>query len=121
MDDADILSYLILGRPLNQATGNDGRVLHQAATSLALIGGEALADRLAADFDLEELRIETGEESADTSLIVGKSLSPRLYIRYIQGLVDNAVFFPDLAVALALTLALVGGGREEPPSRGVSL
>ncbi len=28
-----------------------------------------------------------------------------------HGLVDNAVFFPDLAVALALTLALVGRGR----------
>lgn len=93
MDDSDILSYIILGRPMSQATSSDGQALYQAATSLAIIGGELLADHIATQFGLQEVRIETGEQAADTALVLGKSLSPRLYIRYIQGLVDASSAF----------------------------
>lgn len=93
MDDGDILSYLILGRPMNQASGADGRLLYQAAASVALIGGEALTERIATEFNLEEAHIEAGEKETDTSLVLGKRLSPRLYMRYIQGLVDNTSAF----------------------------
>jgi len=88
MDDSDILSYLILGRPMSLATSSDGQALYQAATSLAIIGSEILAENIAAHFGLQEVRIETGKQAADTALVLGKSLSPRLYIRYIQGLVE---------------------------------
>jgi len=88
MDDSDILSYLILGRPMSQATSSDGQALYQAATSLAIIGSEILAEHIAARFGLQEVRIETGKQTTDTALVLGKSLSPRLYIRYIQGLVE---------------------------------
>jgi len=88
MEDSDILSYLILGRPMSQATSSDGQALYQAATSLAIIGSEILAEHIAAQFGLQEVRIETGKQTTDTALVLGKSLSPRLYIRYIQGLVE---------------------------------
>jgi len=74
---------------MSQATGNDGEVLYQAATSLAIVGGEMLAERIAMRFGLEEVRIETGTTTTDTSLVLGTSLSPRLYIRYIQGLIES--------------------------------
>lgn len=93
MDDGDVLSYLVLGRPLDQASTTEGRALYQAATSLALVGGEALATRLGGLFDLSEVSIEAGETSTDTALVLGKSLSPRLYVRYIQGLVENTAAF----------------------------
>lgn len=93
MDDADVLSYLILGRPLEQASTTEGRALYQAATSLALVGGEAIATRIGGQFDLSEVSIESGETTTDTTLVLGKSLSPRLYVRYIQGLVENTSAF----------------------------
>lgn len=93
MDDGDALSYLILGRPLDQASATEGHALYQAATSLALVGGEALATRIGGLFNLSEVSIESGETSADPALVLGKSLSPRLYVRYIQGLVENTAAF----------------------------
>ncbi|MGE0371068.1 MAG: translocation/assembly module TamB domain-containing protein [Gammaproteobacteria bacterium] len=93
MDDGDVLSYLVLGRPLDQASATEGRALYQAATSLALVGGEALATRIGGLFNLTEVSIEAGEASTDTALVLGKSLSPRLYVRYIQGLVENTAAF----------------------------
>ncbi|MBK8162967.1 MAG: translocation/assembly module TamB domain-containing protein [Gammaproteobacteria bacterium] len=93
MDDGDVLSYLVLGRPLDQASATEGRALYQAATSLALVGGEALATRIGGVFNLSEVSIEAGEVSTDTALVLGKSLSPRLYVRYIQGLVENTAAF----------------------------
>lgn len=93
MDDGDVLSYIILGRPLEQASATEGQALYQAATSLALVGGEALATRIGGLFDLSEVSIESGETAADTALVLGKSLSPRIYVRYIQGLMENTSAF----------------------------
>lgn len=95
MDDADVLSYLIIGRPLSEARAGEGPDLYQAATSVAIAGGEALAERIGERFDLVEISIEAGEENSDTALVLGRSLSPRLYVRYIQGLMQdtNAIQF----------------------------
>lgn len=93
MDDGDILSYIILGRPLEQASDTEGEALYQAATSIALVGGEAVAGRIAGVFNISEVSIEAGETSTDTALVLGKSLSPRLYVRYLQGLAENASAF----------------------------
>ncbi len=93
MDDADVLSYLIIGRPMDQAGEGDGQMLHQAATSVALVGGEALAERISERFDIAEVSIEAGDDAADTALVLGRALSRRLYVRYIQGLVENTNAF----------------------------
>lgn len=89
MDDADVLSYLVLGRPMDQAGEGDGQLLHQAATSVALVGGEAIAERISERFGLAEVTIEAGDDVADAALVLGRALSQRIYIRYIQGLVEN--------------------------------
>jgi translocation and assembly module TamB len=93
MDDADILSYLILGRPMDQAGEGDGQLLHQAATSVALVGGEALAERISERFGIAEVTIEAGDDVADAALVLGRALSQRLYVRYIQGLIENTSAF----------------------------
>jgi translocation and assembly module TamB len=96
MGSSDQLSYLLLGRPLAQATAGasagDADLVANAARSLGLKGGDLLARQLAARFGLEEARIETenvgGLEQA--SLVVGKYLSPRLYLSYGVGLFGAA-------------------------------
>jgi translocation and assembly module TamB len=90
MPQAEQLSYLLLGRPLNDASPEDGDVLASAARSLGLRGGRWLAGRIGSTFGLEEARIETEGGFEQASLVLGKFLSPRLYVSYGVGLFDEA-------------------------------
>lgn len=86
MTESEALAYLLLGRPLNQTQPQEGDRLANAATSLGLKGGNLLAKKLAARYGLEEARLESTGSLEDTSLVVGKYLSPRLYVSYGIGL-----------------------------------
>jgi len=86
MTQSEALAYLVLGHPLNQTQPEEGDRLANAATALGLKGGNLLAKKLAARFGLEEARIESGKTLAEASLVVGKYLSPRLYVSYGIGL-----------------------------------
>ncbi|HSN87815.1 MAG TPA: translocation/assembly module TamB domain-containing protein, partial [Thermoanaerobaculia bacterium] len=88
MGQSEALAYLLLGRPLDQASPQEGDRLANAATSLGLRGGNLLAKKLAARFGLEEARIESDGSLDQASLVVGKYLSPRLYVTYGIGLFE---------------------------------
>lgn len=90
MDQSNQLSYILLGRPLGQASAEDGDLVANAATSLGIRGGNLLAEQLAARFGLEEARIETEGGYEEASLVLGKYLSPRLYVAYGVGLFEAA-------------------------------
>jgi translocation and assembly module TamB len=88
MSDTDTLSYLMLGRPADQARGADGELLYQAATSLGAAGGELLAQKIGSVFGIKDVSIQTGATSTDTALVIGTYLSPRLYVNYGIGLLE---------------------------------
>lgn len=89
LPESEALAYLLLGRPLRQVQPEEGDRLANAATSLGLKGGNLLAKRLAARWGLEEARIEAeGSDLDQASLVVGKYLSPRLYVAYGIGLFE---------------------------------
>ncbi|HYG64121.1 MAG TPA: translocation/assembly module TamB domain-containing protein, partial [Thermoanaerobaculia bacterium] len=89
LPESEALAYLLLGRPLNQTQPQEGDRLANAATSLGLKGGNMLAKKLAARWGLEEARIEAKDNDLDqASLVVGKYLSPRLYVAYGIGLFE---------------------------------
>ena len=86
MDDADILAYIVLGYPIKQASADDGSVLSRAAGSLGLAGGEKLAKEIAENFGIDEVRIESSNTTQEASLVLGKYLSPKLYVQYAIGI-----------------------------------
>ncbi|MFL6259045.1 MAG: translocation/assembly module TamB domain-containing protein [Thermoanaerobaculia bacterium] len=86
MDESNALAYLLLGHPLGQSTAQEGDLLANAANSLGLKGGNLVAKKIAARFGLEEARIESTGGIKQASLVVGKYLSPRLYVSYGLGL-----------------------------------
>ncbi|MBW2623303.1 MAG: translocation/assembly module TamB domain-containing protein, partial [Deltaproteobacteria bacterium] len=86
MDDANILSYLILGRPINLASGEQSQQLQQAALGVGLAGGGMLAGKLTEQFGIEEIGFETGETLEDTAMILGAYLTPNIYVRYVDSL-----------------------------------
>jgi translocation and assembly module TamB len=88
MDQSEALAYLLLGRPLGQASPQEGDLLANAAGALGLKGGNLLAKRLASRFGLEEARIESEGGYEEARLVVGRYLSPRLYVTYGLGLFE---------------------------------
>jgi translocation and assembly module TamB len=86
MNQADILSYLLLGKPTSQAGSTEGKMLSQAAGSLGLTGGELLAQRIGQAFGIEEVGIVSGSGTEGPSLMLGTYLSPRMYVSYGIGL-----------------------------------
>jgi translocation and assembly module TamB len=88
MDESEALAYLLLGHPLGQASPQEGDLLANAARSLGLKGGNLVAKKLASRFGLEEARVETTGGFQEASLVVGKYLSPRLYVTYGVGLFE---------------------------------
>lgn len=85
MPDADILSYLVLGRS-PQSGGSESALLFKAANAMGL-GGGALTKGLGDAFGLDSLELGSGSGSKeDTSLMLGKYLSPDLYVGFGVGL-----------------------------------
>ncbi len=93
MGESEALAYLLLGHPLGQASPQEGDMLANAANSLGLKGGNLVAKKLAARFGLEEARVESTGGLKEASLVVGKYLSPRLYVTYGLGLFEPVSTF----------------------------
>lgn len=89
MSQADTLSYLMVGRPVSQASSSDGQLLMKAVSALGVKGGNMLAAEIGETLGLDEVSVESGETKEDTSLVLGKYLSPRLYVNYSIGLFET--------------------------------
>lgn len=86
MDEAEILAYIILGYPIKQATQKDGSILANAAASIGLASGEKLVKKIATKFGIDEVKLQSSNTTKEASLILGKYLSPQLYLRYAYGI-----------------------------------
>jgi len=89
MGQTDALAYLLLGRPMESTSGEDGAMMAKAALALSLSGGDYLARTLGDRFGLDEMRVESSDTSEQASLVVGRYLSPKLYISYGVGLIET--------------------------------
>jgi len=89
MEDSEILSWVVLGRPLQSASGEEGASLAAAATALQLAGGGRLANELGDRFGIDEVGIASGTTADSAALVLGTWLSPRLYVRYAIGLTED--------------------------------
>jgi len=88
MGQTDALSYLLLGRPMETASGEEGVMMAQAALALGLSGGDKLARVLGDKLGLDEMRVESNDTGDQASLVMGRYLSPKLYVSYGVGLVE---------------------------------
>ena len=89
MGQTDTLSYLLTGGPLETASGEDGAMMANAALALGLTGGDRIARSLGDRFGFDDLRVESSDSGEQASLVVGRYLSPRLYVSYGVGLVES--------------------------------
>jgi translocation and assembly module TamB len=85
MNEVDALSYLVIGRPLSQATEAEGGELSGAAVSLGLRQATRLTEQIGLSVGLDQLSL-SGDGGDATTLIAGKKINSRLYARYAYGI-----------------------------------
>ncbi|MEX0900762.1 MAG: translocation/assembly module TamB domain-containing protein [Gammaproteobacteria bacterium] len=90
MPQAELMSWLVLGSPLNQATGAEQQLLDRTRNTAGLAGGEMVARELGRRLGLSDVAIDRGTTPDEAALVIGHYLSPRLYIGYGIGLFDPA-------------------------------
>lgn len=93
MTQQEQLSYLVLGRSLADAPAGESSALQQASLALGVKGGNFLAENIGENIGVDEFTIRSGSgeagagsDPADAALVIGKYLSPKLYLSYGVGL-----------------------------------
>jgi translocation and assembly module TamB len=102
MSQTEQLSWLVLGRPLEGNTSDSEQsALNNAALMLGLGGGEALGEELGKKIGVDEVSVSSeGGDATSASLLVGKYLTPKLFVSYGVGL-----FEPVSTLRLRYTLS----------------
>ena len=88
MGETETLSYLLLGKPLSGADSGEGSMMSKAALALALSGGDRMARSLGKRFGMDDVYVDTNGGGDQASLVLGRYLSPKIYVSYGVGLVE---------------------------------
>lgn len=89
MSRQEQLSYLLLGRPLENTSTSETSALSQAALALGLRGGNFVSERLNETLGFDTFGIQSQPAEANSaSFVIGKYLTPSLYVSYGVGLFE---------------------------------
>ena len=89
MSNAEALSYLTLGKSLEQIQSSEQQSMNQAANALALSGGGVVIEDLARRLGFRDLEVSAETDDEGSALVVGKYLGAGLYVSYGVGLFDT--------------------------------
>lgn len=92
MSESDALSYLLTGKPLG-GSDEDSNLLMNAAIGLGIKGSAGLIEDIRSETGLDTVEINSGQDSTQTYLALGKYLSPRFYIQYATKLFNSSQVF----------------------------
>ncbi|UTA48471.1 translocation/assembly module TamB domain-containing protein [Simiduia sp. 21SJ11W-1] len=89
MSEADILAYMVSGKPISESGQGEVSDMQSAALGLGLKQALPLLQRIGGQFGFSDVSIEESS-SGGSSIAAGRRLSDRLYIKYVYGLVGAA-------------------------------
>jgi translocation and assembly module TamB len=92
MPQTSIVSYLLVGKGIDSMQSSEASSVGSATDALATQGGGFLASRLGRQLGLEQVGVESTlgtSGQTNTSLVLGKFLSPRLFISYGISLTES--------------------------------
>lgn len=90
LPDGDILAVMITGRPIAEiGTEQDGNALVGAITSLGISQGQGITNQIQSQLGLDTFSIDSRGDVNDSSLMLGKYITPRIFIRYAVGLFET--------------------------------
>ena len=79
------MAYILFGRPMNQTSSTEGS---EASNNAAILGANMLGMTLAPSVGLDEARVDAGSSQNKAQFVVGKYLSPRLFVGYGVGIYE---------------------------------
>lgn len=90
LPDGDILAVMITGRPIAEI-GNeqDGNALVGAVTQLGINQGQGITNQIQSQLGLDTFSIDSRGDVNDSSLLLGKYITPRIFVRYAVGLFET--------------------------------
>lgn len=84
MSQADALSYLVSGRPMQSTSPGERSSIAGAALALGVGGASPITERLGEAITLDELGMQGG--IGETEVVAGKQFGSDLYVRFAYGL-----------------------------------
>ncbi len=90
LSESQAMAILLTGKPLSEASAADAYMLLSAVSGLGMSSGPGIQEEIARTLHVDELTIRSDDGLEQSSLSVGKYLSPRLFVRYVVGLFDQA-------------------------------
>ena len=116
MSTAEALSWLLLGRPLETASGTETQRISASAAALSA-GSSLLAQRLGVQLGLDSAGIMESRALGGSTLVLGKRLSPRLFVSYGVSLLGTGqVVMLKYMLRRGLSLGLESGTVETAAS-----
>jgi len=89
LPDGDIIAVMLTGRPLAEVGSQDSNALVGAITTLGINQGQNLTNQIRNQLGLDTLAISSTGDVANSSLTLGKYLTPRIFIQYGIGLFET--------------------------------
>jgi translocation and assembly module TamB len=88
MPQSEIIAYLLTGKPMADMDAASGQKASALGDAFALAGGNLLTGEIGSRVGLDELSLQSEGETGDEELVLGKYLSPNLYVSYGIGLYE---------------------------------
>nr|VFK80504.1 MAG: translocation and assembly module TamB [Candidatus Kentron sp. SD] len=115
MPDADILSYLLTGRPIANASHTDRTALLNTALGLAMTQSQPIANQLGKSIGFDTVKVKSqGNTLEESALFLGKYLTPKLYVGYVQGIFENTrTFEAEYRITDSLSIKARSGNKQQ--------
>lgn len=93
LSDSQAMMMLLTGKPVKDASQADASLLVSAMSGLGSDAGGGITSGITRFFGVDELEIKSDQGFDQSELWVGKYLTPRLLVRYVVGIFDQAFGF----------------------------
>lgn len=87
--DSEAMAMLLTGKTLSQSSQADAYSLIGAISTLGMDNGEGMTSDIAHFFHIDEIAVKADKGLDQSELLMGKYVTPKLFIRYIVGLFDQ--------------------------------
>ena len=113
LPDGDIIAVMLTGRPLAEVGNQDSNALIGAITNLGINQGQSLTNQVRNQLGLDTLAITSTGDTSNSSLTLGKYLTPKLFIRYGVGLFETeSTLAVDYSVSDRIKLEAKSGSTQ---------
>jgi len=110
LPDNEILAMLVTGKSFNNMNDSDGNALLSAVAGFGIERGEGLTSMIGNRLGLDSVAINSGDTYLQSSLGLGKYITPDLLMRYEIGIFDRqAVLSIDYSLSERLKLEVRSG------------